>query len=99
MSTGSPEVPTTTPAPQTGRWFRIDNRFLAPVLITCILAIGDYQYQILENYGRTAAAIIAAIALELVLGRWAAGRWPHLASAYITGISVGILLRSTLWWP
>jgi Na+-transporting NADH:ubiquinone oxidoreductase subunit NqrB len=39
------------------------------------------------------------MALELVLGRWAAGRWPHLASAYITGISIGILLRSTLWWP
>jgi Na+-translocating ferredoxin:NAD+ oxidoreductase RnfD subunit len=94
-----PEASAATPAPRSGWLLRIDNRFLAPVLITCILAIGDYQYQILESYGRTAAAILSAIALELVLGRWVTGRWPHLASAYITGISVGILLRSTLWWP
>jgi enediyne biosynthesis protein E5 len=103
MSTGNPDVPTTTPpmnvAPQTGRRFRFDNRFLAPVLITCILAIADYQYQILESYWHTAAAIVSAIALELILGRWVTGRWPHLASAYITGISVGILMRSTQWWP
>lgn len=100
MSTGTSSISTTPPAPpRTGWWLRIDNRFLAPILITCILAIGDYQYQVLESYWRTAAAIVAAIALELVLGRWATGRWPHLASAYITGISVGILLRSTFWWP
>jgi Na+-translocating ferredoxin:NAD+ oxidoreductase RnfD subunit len=99
MTTGIPDASTMAPAPRSGWVLRIDNRFLAPVLITCILAIGDYQYQILESYGRTAAAILSAIALELVLGRWVTGRWPHLASAYITGISVGILLRSTMWWP
>ena len=27
------------------------------------------------------------------------GRFPHLASAYITGISVGILVRSFSWLP
>ena len=27
------------------------------------------------------------------------GNWPHLASAYITGISVGILIRSPFLWP
>ncbi len=99
MSTGSPDVSTTTPEPAPQTRFRLDNRFLAPILITCILAIGDYQYQVLEGFWFTAAAIISAIALEVVLGRLATGRWPHLASAYITGISVGILLRSTLWWP
>ena len=26
-------------------------------------------------------------------------RWPHPASAYISGISVGILVRSPLLWP
>jgi hypothetical protein len=33
------------------------------------------------------------------LGRWVWGRFPNLASAYITGISVGILLRSPEYWP
>jgi enediyne biosynthesis protein E5 len=27
------------------------------------------------------------------------GGWPHLASAYVTGISVGILVRSPEYWP
>jgi hypothetical protein len=34
-----------------------------------------------------------------VLGRWLWGKIPNLASAYITGISVGILLRSPEYWP
>jgi hypothetical protein len=33
------------------------------------------------------------------LGRLITGKWPHLASAYITGISVGILIRSPAFWP
>jgi Na+-transporting NADH:ubiquinone oxidoreductase subunit NqrB len=35
----------------------------------------------------------------LVLGRIFFGKWPHVASAYITGISVGILVRSPAFWP
>ena len=35
---------------------------------------------------------------ELLLGRLASGRWPHPASAYISGISVGILIRSPFLW-
>jgi enediyne biosynthesis protein E5 len=100
MSTGTSSIPANPAAPQrTAWWLRIDNRFLAPILITCILAIGDYQYRLLVSSWSTVAAIVSALALELVLGRWATGRWPHLASAYITGISVGILMRSTFWWP
>ena len=33
------------------------------------------------------------------MGRITYGKWPHPASAYITGISVGILLRSPFLWP
>jgi hypothetical protein len=40
-----------------------------------------------------------AIVAELVMGRLTYGTWPHLASAYITGISVGILVRSPFFWP
>ena len=41
----------------------------------------------------------AASSTELILGRLVDGKWPHLASAYITGISVGILVRSPAFWP
>jgi Na+-translocating ferredoxin:NAD+ oxidoreductase RnfD subunit len=81
------------------RWFSFDNRYLAPVLITCILAVGQYTFGFLESYTKTILAIGTSIAIELVLGRVFTGKWPHLASAYITGISVGILVRSPYIWP
>jgi hypothetical protein len=33
------------------------------------------------------------------MGRVTYGKWPHPASAYISGISAGILVRSPLLWP
>jgi Na+-translocating ferredoxin:NAD+ oxidoreductase RnfD subunit len=44
-------------------------------------------------------AIGAAIVAELILGRIFFGKWLNLASAYITGLSVGILVRSPAHWP
>ncbi len=77
----------------------IDGRFLGPILITCILIAAHLSFGILEGYGPTGVAIVTAIAAEMVMGRLTYGRWPHLASAYITGISVGILVRSPFLWP
>jgi Na+-translocating ferredoxin:NAD+ oxidoreductase RnfD subunit len=78
---------------------RFDNRYVAPLFITCILLVGHLSYGILESYERTALAIVAAIVTELLLGRIFFGKWLNLASAYITGISVGILIRSPAFWP
>ena len=64
------------------------------MFITCILAAGQLSFGILESYMRTALAILTALFVELGLARLFRGQWPHLASAYITGISVGILVRS-----
>src|SRR5262245_35960352 len=100
MSTDNHEVgPTPDAAPRKGWRFRLDRRFLAPILITVILTVGDYNYRFLPSYGYTVLAILSAIALEVVLGRWVTGKWPHLASAYITGISVGILVQALSFWP
>ena len=76
-----------------------DARYLAPVLVTCILLAGHLSFSILESYARTALAIATAIGAEVVLARAFYGTWPHLASAYVTGISVGMLIRSPLAWP
>ena len=81
------------------RKFRFDNRYIAPLFITCILLIGQTFYGFLESYQKTALAIAAAIVAELILGRIFYGKWLNLASAYITGISVGILVRSPAHWP
>ena len=77
----------------------MDNRFMPPLFITLILLAGNVSFGILESYEKTLLAIATSIVAELILGRIFLHKWPHLASAYITGISVGILLRSPLFWP
>jgi Na+-translocating ferredoxin:NAD+ oxidoreductase RnfD subunit len=81
------------------QWLSLDNRFLPPVFITLILLVGHFSFGILESYQRTLLAIATSIVAELILGRIFVHQWPHLASAYISGISVGILVRSPAYWP
>jgi Na+-translocating ferredoxin:NAD+ oxidoreductase RnfD subunit len=81
------------------RWFSLENRYLAPIFITCILLAGHLSFGILESYKKTLLAIVVAIATEMVLGRTFFHKWLHPASAYISGISVGILVRSPAYWP
>lgn len=87
------------PSPKAKRWFSLDNRFVPPLFITIILLAGHLSFGILESYQKTLLAIATAIMAELILGRIFLHQWPHLASAYISGISVGILLRSPAFWP
>lgn len=94
---------------------RRDKRFHAPLLVTSVLVIGDAGYSILENhsspllasltgglltrYSPTFVTILTTVLAELVLGRFYFGKWPHLASAYVSGISAGILIKSPALWP
>jgi len=98
------QVAITNPVPPDNgaRWKQIlslDNRFMPPLFITLILLAGNVSFGILESYQKTLLAIAASIMAELILGRIFLHKWPHLASAYITGISVGILIRSPFFWP
>jgi len=77
----------------------LDNRYVAPAFITCILLVGHLSFGILESYPKTLLAIVTSIELELALGRVFFHKWLHPASAYISGISVGILVRSPAYWP
>jgi enediyne biosynthesis protein E5 len=81
------------------RFFSAENRYLAPMLITAILMVGQLSYGLLESFTRTALAIATAMLVELALGRLFYGKFPHLASSYISGISIGILIRSPAFWP
>ena len=78
---------------------QIDKRYLAPILVTAVLIVGQVTFGFLESWGRTMLAICTSIAVELVLGRLFTGKVPHLASAYVSGISVGMLVRSPEFWP
>ena len=81
------------------RLLTLDNRYLPPLLITSILLAAHLSFGILEGWERTLLAIVTAIGAELVMGRVTYGKWPHPASAYISGISAGILVRSPFLWP
>ena len=102
MSTQLSAPPVTTQpssASMWKRWFSLENRYLAPIFITSILLAGHLSFGILESYQKTLLAIVVSIATELVLGRLFYHKWLHPASAYISGISVGILVRSPAFWP
>ncbi len=81
------------------RAIRLDQRYFAPALITAVLLAGQLTFGFLESWSRTLLAIATAILVELVVVRALYGKWPHLASAYVSGISVGILVRSPAFWP
>jgi Na+-translocating ferredoxin:NAD+ oxidoreductase RnfD subunit len=77
----------------------IDLRLVPPILISLILATAHFSFGILRGWEAIATAIGTAIVVELIIGRLYWGSWPHPASAYTSGISVGILVRSPLLWP
>lgn len=79
--------------------FQIDKRYLAPILVTLVLIVGQVTFGFLESWSRTLLAIVTSIAVEIALGLVFTGKVPHLASAYISGISVGMLVRSPEFWP
>ena len=98
-TTASIQSSTTKASQRFRRALTLDNRYLPPLLITCILLVGQVGYGFLESYSRTLLAIACSVAMELILARLFVGKWPHLASAYISGISVGMLVRSPAFWP
>jgi Na+-translocating ferredoxin:NAD+ oxidoreductase RnfD subunit len=93
-------VPSASPLEKQRRhWLSLENRFVPPIFITLILLVGHFSFGILESYQKTLLAIVTSIVAETILGRIFLKQWPHLASAYISGISVGILVRSPAFWP
>jgi Na+-translocating ferredoxin:NAD+ oxidoreductase RnfD subunit len=61
--------------------------------------VSEVSFGLLESFSRTLLAIGVSILFDLSLGRLTHRRLPNVASAYITGISVGILVRSPAFWP
>ncbi len=79
--------------------FHIPKSYVAPLLITGILLAAHISFGILDTYTKLVSAITAAITTELLLHRFVTGKWRNLSSAYISGISAGILVRSPMIWP
>lgn len=78
---------------------KYNHKYTPPLLITGILLGAHLSFGILESYGRLLTAIGASFITEAVLHRIIVGEWRNMSSAYISGISVGILVRSPFFWP
>ena len=74
-------------------------RYVPPLFISIILLTGHFTFGILESYEAILLAVGSAIATDLILSRFILGKWKNVSSAYISGISVSILIRSILLWP
>lgn len=72
---------------------------MPPAFITLIVLVGQITYGILDSYVYIISAIATALIAEILLSRFLFGTKKNLASAYITGNSVGILIRSNVVWP
>jgi Na+-transporting NADH:ubiquinone oxidoreductase subunit NqrB len=76
-----------------------DRRLTAPLVITLILLGAHWSYGVLRGYEAIALAVVSAIVAEFAFRRLVTGQAPQLASAYISGISIAILVRSPELWP
>jgi Na+-transporting NADH:ubiquinone oxidoreductase subunit NqrB len=95
---------TTAPAQAPARGFvaaAIDPKYLIVFLITLVLVVGEARYSILGGYERLATTLGVCIATELVVSWWLRGRVANVASAYITGISLALLIKpqANILWP
>ena len=81
------------------RFFSAENRYLPPLFITLILLVSNFSFGLLESFSRTTLAIGTSMLFEVALTLLLYRKFPNLASSYITGISVGILIRSPAFWP
>jgi len=79
---------------------RIDPRYLIAFLITLVLVAAQLRYQMLGSYDRLVVALGVCMATEALYSWFDRGKVVNLLSAYISGISLTLLLKpqgGALW--
>jgi len=79
---------------------KIDPRYLIAFLITLVLVAAQFRYHMLGSYDRLALALTACMVSEALLSWFDRGKIVNLLSAYISGISLTLLLKpqgGALW--
>lgn len=80
-------------------WEKNFFSYVPPAFITLILLVAQVLYGVLDSYVNVVASILTSLISEIVLSKLILGKQKNLASAYVTGISVAILIRSNMMWP
>jgi len=86
------------------RWWdrasKIDPRYLIAFLITLVLAAAQLRYHMVGGYDRLVLALGVCVASEALLSWFDRGKVVNLLSAYISGISLTLLIKpqgGALW--
>jgi len=88
------------PARLWDRASKIDPRYLIAFLITLVLVVGQLRYHLLGGYDRLAVALLVCTGTEALLSLFDRGKVVNLLSAYISGISLTLLVKpqgGALW--
>jgi enediyne biosynthesis protein E5 len=78
----------------------LDPRYLIAFLITLVLVVAQFRYHIVGGYSRLVVALATCMATEALLSWFVRGRVVNLQSAYISGISLTLLVKpqgGALW--
>ena len=86
------------------RWWdranRIDPRYLIAFLITLVMVAAQLRYHMLGSYDRLVVALGVCVTTEALLSWFERGKVINLLSAYISGISLTLLVKpqgGALW--
>jgi enediyne biosynthesis protein E5 len=86
------------------RWWelgrKIDPRYLIAFLITLVLVVAQLRYHMLGSYDRLVLALVVCTGTEALLSWFDRGKVVNLLSAYISGISLTLLIKpqgGALW--
>jgi enediyne biosynthesis protein E5 len=103
-SEGSAYAPSVTqpsgPARVWNRASTIDPRYLIAFLITLVLIAAQVRYNMVGGYDRLILALLVCTATESLLSWFDRGKVVNLLSAYISGISLTLLIKpqgGALW--
>ena len=79
---------------------KVDPRYLIALLITLVLVAAQLRYHMVGGYDRLVLALGACVATEALLSWFDRGKIVNLLSAYISGISLTLLVKpqgGALW--
>ena len=90
----------TLPGNKLSRLWTAENfKYVPPAFLTLILLVGQFTYGILDSYLNLVVSVVTCLVTEVILARTVLHAKKNLSSAYISGISIGILIRSNMMWP
>jgi Na+-translocating ferredoxin:NAD+ oxidoreductase RnfD subunit len=80
---------------------KIDPRYLIAFLITLVLVAAQFRYHMFGGYERLVVALGVCLATEALLSWFDRGKVVNLLSAYISGISLTLLVKpqGDAMWP